>query len=133
MSGKRLKITDAEMLIMKVLWNSERTLTSNEILDQLQETNWKITTLITLAGKLIDKGFVQSVKIGRSHAHQYSAVITESEYKYIQTQGFLQSIHKGSLKSLFSTLFENYDLNPEEVDELKQFIKEKGKKEKENG
>lgn len=126
MSNKKQKITDAEMAIMQIIWDADGTLTSNEILNLLPDKKWKITTLITLAGKLIDKGFVQSVKVGRSHAHQYSALITEQEYKQIETQRFLQSIHKGSAKSLINTLFDVQNLTLEEVNELKKAIKKWG-------
>lgn len=126
MNNKKQKITESEMAIMQIIWNTVGPLTSNEILNRLPEKKWKITTLITLAGKLIDKGFVKSVKVGRSHAHHYSALITEQEYKQIETLRFIQDIHKGSTKSLFNALFDVQNLTLEEVNELKEAIKKWG-------
>lgn len=121
----RIKITDAEMCIMKVLWSAGKSLTSKEMLARLPEKKWEITTLVTLAGKLIDKGAVQSVKIGRTHAHNYSALISEDDYKLSQTRSFIETIHNGSLKSLINTLFDDKSVSDAELAELRQILRER--------
>ncbi|NUU63573.1 BlaI/MecI/CopY family transcriptional regulator [Paenibacillus agri] len=118
-----MHITAAEMEIMQVIWNSDRQMTTKEIMEQLQGK--KITTIVTLAGRLIDKGALTSVKIGRSHAHEYSAAISEEEYQQLQTQQFIRSIHKGSAKSLISSLFQGDQLTKQDITELQQFINKK--------
>lgn len=121
---KPLNITAAEMEIMQVVWNSEGTVTSSEIMAALPDK--KLTTIVTLAGRLIEKGVLTSEKIGRSHAHQYSACISEEEYKKIQTRNFLSTVHKGSAKSLLSALFDGDGLTATDLKELKDYIKKKG-------
>lgn len=83
---KPLNITAAEMEIMQVIWNTEGTVTSNEIMAALPDK--KLTTIVTLAGRLIEKGVLASEKTGRSHAHQYSALISEKEYKKFRPKPF---------------------------------------------
>lgn len=116
-------ITSAEMEILRVIWDSDRKLTTKEIMEKLPGK--KATTVVTLAGRLIDKGVLNSVKLGRSHAHEYGAAISEEEYQNKQTMEFVRSIHKGSAKSLISTLFRDEQLTKEDVEELRQFINEK--------
>jgi len=115
-----MQITKAEMEIMQVIWESGRKLTTKEIMEKFPDK--KTTTILTLAGRLLDKGALQSVKIGRSHAHEYWAAITEEEYRKLQTQSFVLSIHNGSAKSLISALFQDENLTKKDIQELREFI-----------
>lgn len=119
-------ITEAEMEIMQILWNADGSVTSKEIAAKLPDK--KLTTIITLAGRLIDKGLVKSEKVGRSHSHQYVPVISEEAYKKAQTRDFVETVHKGSAKSLLSALFENRGLTGEDVAMLQDLIERMGEK-----
>ncbi|MCL6459441.1 MAG: BlaI/MecI/CopY family transcriptional regulator [Gorillibacterium sp.] len=116
-----LNITNAEMEIMRVIWDSMSKVTTKDIMGKLPDK--KTTTILTLTSRLIDKGVLQSIKLGRSHAHEYWATVSEEEYQNIQTQNFIRSIHKGSAKSLISTLFRDETLTKNDIEELKEFIK----------
>lgn len=116
-------ITDAEMKIMKVIWGSKSPLTSKIIMEKVSQTEWKLTTVVTFLGKLIDKGFVLSEKVGRQHAYLYSSLVSEEDYKLMQTQNFVSNIHKGSYKSLINTLVKDDKLTSDDLEELHQFIK----------
>lgn len=115
-----MQITKAEMEIMQVLWESGRRMTTNEIMEYFPNKNK--TTILTLAGRLLDKGALQSEKIGRSHAHEYWAAISEEDYRKMQTKSFLLSIHNGSAKSLISSLFQAENLTKKDIEELRAFI-----------
>ncbi len=119
-----MHISDAEMEIMRIIWELDREVTTKELTELLPEK--KLTTISTLAGRLISKGALTSEKIGRSHAHKYRALITEDEYKAMETRSFLRSIHRGSVKSLISALFRDEDLTKEDIDELRSFINKGG-------
>lgn len=115
-----MQITKAEMEIMQVVWENGSRMTTKEIAEKLPDK--KITTLLTLAGRLIDKGALNSIKLGRSHAHEYWAAISEAEYQKMQTQSFVRSIHNGSAKSLISALFQDENLTKKDIEELREFI-----------
>lgn len=119
-------ITEAEMEIMQILWSADGSVTSKEIAAKLPDK--KLTTIITLAGRLIDKGLVKSEKVGRSHSHQYVPVISEEAYKKAQTRDFVETVHKGSAKSLLSALFEDRGLTGEDVAMLQDLIERMGEK-----
>jgi BlaI family transcriptional regulator, penicillinase repressor len=118
-----VNITAAEMEIMRVVWDSGKRMTTKEIMEKLPHK--KGTIIVTLAGRLIDKGALDSVKLGRSHTHEYWAVISEEEYQKMQTMQFVRSIHSGSKLSLINTLFKGEQLSREDIDELRQFIDKK--------
>ena len=105
---------------MRVVWDSDKRVTTRDIMSKLPGK--KATTILTLAGRLIDKGVLQSVKLGRSHAQEYWALISEAEYQTMQTQDFIRSVHNGSAKSLISALFLDEDLTKEEIEELRTFL-----------
>lgn len=115
-----MQITKAEMEIMEVIWKSGRRMTTKEIMEELPDK--KTTTILTLAGRLIDKGALQSEKLGRSHAHEYWAAISEEDYRKMQTKNFVLSIHRGSAKSLISSLFQDENLTKKDIEELRAFI-----------
>ena len=60
-----MKISETEMEIMKIIWDKNGKVTTSELADKMPDK--KLTTISTLAGRLIDKGCLKSEKIGRSH------------------------------------------------------------------
>ena len=119
-----MKISETEMEIMRIIWDKNDKVTTSELAEKMPDK--KLTTISTLAGRLIDKGCLKSEKIGRSHVHEYEAIISEQEYQAMQTKEFVKSIHRGSAKSLISALFRDEDFTKEDIEELKRFIEEKG-------
>lgn len=118
-----MNISKSEMEIMRIIWDKGDKVTTKELTELLPDK--KLTTISTLAGRLIDKGALKSEKIGRSHAHEYEAVISEDEYRSMQTKDFVKSIYRGSAKSLISTLFRDENFTKEDIAELKRFIDER--------
>ncbi|WP_313885900.1 BlaI/MecI/CopY family transcriptional regulator [Clostridium saccharoperbutylacetonicum] len=117
------KISDAEMEIMKIIWNKNRQVTTADILEELpKENSWKITTVMTLISRLTDKGILKVAKLGK--LNNYSAKITEEEYKAIQADNFLEDMHNGSVKNFIATLFNNKKISKEDISDLKKWLKD---------
>ncbi|NMF04802.1 BlaI/MecI/CopY family transcriptional regulator [Clostridium beijerinckii] len=117
------KISDAEMEIMKIIWKKNDQITTAEILDELpKENSWKVTTIMTLISRLTEKGILSVTKVGK--LNNYFPKITEEEYKAIQTDNFLEDMHKGSVKNFMATLFNNKKISNEDIAELKEWLKE---------
>jgi predicted transcriptional regulator len=117
------KISDAEMEIMKIIWNKNRQVTTADILEELpKENSWKITTVMTLISRLTDKGILKVTKLGK--LNNYSAKITEEEYKAIQADNFLEDMHNGSVKNFIATLFNNKKISKEDISDLKKWLKD---------
>ncbi|NOW92940.1 putative transcriptional regulator [Clostridium beijerinckii] len=117
------KISDAEMEIMKIIWKKNDQITTAEILDALpKENSWKVTTIMTLISRLTEKGILSVTKVGK--LNNYFPKITEEEYKAIQTDDFLEDMHKGSVKNFMATLFNNKKISNKDIAELKEWLKE---------
>ncbi|MBN7573968.1 CopY family transcriptional regulator [Clostridium sp. 2-1] len=117
------KISDAEMEIMKIIWKKNDQITTAEILDALpKENSWKVTTIMTLISRLTEKGILSVTKVGK--LNNYFPKITEEEYRAIQTDNFLEDMHKGSVKNFMATLFNNKKISNKDIAELKEWLKE---------
>ena len=81
-------------------------------------------TLIVLLSRLMNKGFLRARKIGRRN--EYTALVSEAEYRAVQTRTFLDQIYEGSAKGLVSNLILGDLLAEEEYEELARLL-EKGR------
>ena len=124
MSEKVPRISDAEMEVMRIVWDAGEPITSNEILDRLpSEKDWKITTVLTLASRLMEKQVLTSVKKGRTH--YYEPLMSEQDYRGAETSDFLKRIHGGSLTSFFAALNDSGEISGKDVEELKKWFAER--------
>ena len=120
---KIAKITDAEMEIMKIIWEENNEITTATILEKLpKENSWKTTTVMTLITRLIEKGILNVNKIGK--LNNYSAKVTEEEYKAVQTDVFLDDMHNGSIRNFMATLYNSRKISKKDIADLKNWIKE---------
>jgi predicted transcriptional regulator len=117
------KITEAEMEIMKIIWEENKEITTAEILEKLpKENSWKTTTVMTLVTRLIEKNILNVNKVGK--LNHYSAKVTEEEYKAVQTDVFLDDMHNGSIKNFIATLYNSRKISKKDIADLKNWIKE---------
>lgn len=117
------KMSDAEMEVMKVLWNCGGAATSPALHELLSSTKeWKQNTVITFLARLTDKGLIRAEKQGRGKASLYVALITEEEYKRCETADFLNQVHDGSMTSLMAALSGGRQLTRGQLQELKDWF-----------
>lgn len=119
MDKSQIKISDTELTIMNLLWQSGESMSSAEIFEKL-DTGWKYPTVTTLLGRLAEKGAVNYEKRGK--AYYYSTAIDESAYKATETKSFIGKMHGGSLKSMIAALYESNDLTSADIDELRRMF-----------
>ena len=62
---KNISIGEAELEIMKVIWNSKEPITSLEIGDAVANKGWKKTTIATFLTRLVEKGSLHAEKQGK--------------------------------------------------------------------
>lgn len=116
------KISDAELEIMKVIWESGFPLLFAQIVEALAENGiaWQKNTLITLLSRLMDKGYLKANKHGRKN--EYVPLVTEQDFQITQTRNFVDRIYKGNVSGLIHRLVENEMLTDTEYGELKKIL-----------
>jgi len=118
------RLPDAEFELMKIIWRSEPRITTSKIIDSLGDaSNWKPQTILTMLTRLIEKGFLTSERIGRQR--NYTAIVNEAEYMSVETDGFMSRYRGNSLGSLVKAMYDGKDMTEEEINELRQWLKEK--------
>lgn len=116
------RMSDSEREIMQFVWAAESSVSSAKLLDDLKTINkeWKPNTVLTFLARLVEKGILTSVKRGK--LNEYTALVTENEYRQFETRTFLNSVHSGSVKNLITTLYDDNDLTAEEIAELQAWF-----------
>jgi BlaI family penicillinase repressor len=117
------RISDAEWIVMKVLWNSVP-LTANEVVEALESTtDWKPKTIMTLLNRLMKKGALDFEKEGR--AYRYFPRVREADCVRAETRSFLERVYGGALKPMLAHFLEEERLSEQEIDDLKRLLDRK--------
>jgi BlaI family penicillinase repressor len=122
-----IKISDAELEVMRILWREDRPLSFTEIRKELEEkTKWSKSTMQTLVIRLRDKGIIGTQS---NYVTLYAPNISEQEYINSEGQSFLDKLFGGSAKNLVAALCRSGHLNEADINELKSYFKAGGEEE----
>ncbi|MGH4125084.1 MAG: BlaI/MecI/CopY family transcriptional regulator [Clostridium sp.] len=117
------KITEAEWLIMKTLWENEK-LTSPEIIESLKnDSTWRPTTIQTFLSRLVKKGAVGVIK--ESKSYRYYPLVLEKQLRKEETESLIDKIYNGSKKLFIKNFINDVDLTEEDIQELKKMLDNK--------
>ncbi|MGO0903561.1 BlaI/MecI/CopY family transcriptional regulator [Clostridioides difficile] len=114
------KLPEAELKVMRYIWESDKVLTSREITEAMEEKyEWKDTTTFTVLKRLQRREFLEAEKIDkRTH---YNILVKEKQYQRFETKEFIKNIHKNSVKSLISALHrDDEELDYEKLNKLEE-------------
>lgn len=113
------KIPDSELEIMLVIWEAERSVTSDYILERV-DRDWTKTTLLNLLSRLGARGFVSCEKEGRHNV--YTPLVDRDEYLQSESRSFLERMYHNSLTKMVASLYSGQSVTKEDLKELKKFI-----------
>ena len=121
MSENKKRLPDSELEVMQALWDCPSPVQRAQIEARMQETHpIAQTTLLTLLGRLAEKGFVESRKEGRSSV--YIPLVSREEYLADQSRRFVDQLCKGSV-SMFAAALCDSGLSKEDIKELRELLK----------
>lgn len=120
MVSKAIEISEAELDIIKVLWQIDKPMTAQEICDKLINKKWKYTTTSTLLSRLVEKGGVGYEKNGKSYL--YYPIIKKEDYKQSQTKNLVSKLYDGSVKNLAVSLFQTGEMSEEDIAQIKEMF-----------
>lgn len=117
------QISDAELEVMKILWEFGD-VTSTQIIERLSKiSNWKPKTIHTLIARLVAKEAISAEKIdGKSYL--YSPNISEDVYKSSASKSFLERLFNGSINLMLTSYVKEQKLSKSEIDDLKKLLEE---------
>jgi len=117
-----MAISDAESLVMEVLWE-RAPLSSEEVVDALADsTDWREPTVKTLLNRLLRKGAVAAQRDGRRYL--YRPVLAREDYVHAQSKNLLDRLFGGRVAPLVAHFSERRKLSRRDLAELKRLIEE---------
>jgi len=118
-----VKIADAELEIMRILWREKRPLKVAEFRGELEQNKgWNKSTTHTLVIRLRDKGLIEPVE--RYGVARYVPLVTEDDYILSEERALLEKF--GSVKSLALAMVRNGHLTDADIEELRDYFKNGG-------
>ena len=116
-----VKISKAELEVMKILWSEDQPVSFTDIRTKLQSTTkWKKSTINTLIRRLVDKKMISADK---QRIMYYTANISQDEYMRAEEQALFDMLYEGSAKKFVAALCQNGKLSEEDLDELKEYFR----------
>ena len=114
------QISEAESIVMRVIWQKEAATTDDIIAALAHKEQWQGTTVKTLLSRLLKKGAVRARKDGRRYI--YTAVLTHEQWLATESRGFLDRFFDGQVAPLVSYFSRQRKLSKKDVEDLKRVI-----------
>ena len=123
MGTQRPSISETEMEVMKVLWDtgSGTVRELNELLRK-RRRRWAYTTVQTLLNRLKEKGYVARDESGM--AHVFRAAVTRDKLLGWRLRELADQICGGAATPLVLNLVQANDLSEDEIESLRQILDE---------
>ena len=118
------KISNAELEVMKLLWQAGEPLSFSDIRARLKETKgWEKSTVNTLLRRLVEKGAVE-----KRGGARYSPSLSEAQFQTEVERDLIDRLYRGSAKNLVAALCGRGALTEADIDELKAYFQMGGGK-----
>jgi BlaI family penicillinase repressor len=120
------RISDAEWLVMKVLWSTPG-VTADDVVEALRgKVTWSARTIRTLINRLLKKKALKYEKEGRRY--RYSPAVNQEQCIRQERRSFVQRVYDGTIASMLAAFIDDAKLSPQDIQELKRMLdrKEKG-------
>lgn len=121
MCTRNIKISDAELEVMRVLWREDRALSLSDIRAELSDKmGWETSTIATFLRRLQKKG---AVSVQEKDVYYYMPDITKEEYTTLKKRSLIDKLYDGSTKNFVASLCQAGELTEADIDELKMYFR----------
>lgn len=116
-------ISEAEALVMDVLWRATAPASSEQVFEALaKQQKWQEPTVKTLLGRLLRKGAIRAERDQRRYL--YSPVLTRDQWLSFESKRLLGRLFGGRLAPLVAHFGQHHKLTRQDVAELKRLVAE---------
>jgi len=122
MAHPPISITEAESVVMEVLWTRSPMPTEDVITALEGEQHWQEATIKTLLNRLLKKKAIRAAKDGRRFL--YSPVITRDDWVLSESKGLLDRLFAGRVAPLAAHFSRQGKLTKRDIADLKRLIAE---------
>jgi predicted transcriptional regulator len=115
-----MSISDAESLVMEVLWERSP-MTAEDVAAALADsTDWQEPTVKTLLNRLLKKRAIAADRDGRRYL--YRPLLKRSDYVHDASVTLLDRLFNGRVAPLVAHFSERHKLSKKDIAELKRLI-----------
>lgn len=117
-----VKLTDAEWIVMKQIWQSDEPICLSELIENLREEklDWKPNTIRTFLVRLEKKGAVEVLK--ERKPFKYKPKVSREICETQAVNSVNRNLFNGSISRFISALLATRKLSDQEYEELRQII-----------
>ena len=118
-----VRISDAELEVMEVLWASDSPITATDIAERIpSQRGWSLATVKTMLSRLSAKGAIDYREEGRRYL--YSAAVARDSYVGKESRRFVDQLFGGRLSPLVARLAEEDALDDDDIAAIEAILKE---------
>jgi BlaI family penicillinase repressor len=129
----RPELTEAEWIIMKVVWENEPC-AAGTVQEALEESkDWAYSTVKTTMDRMANKSLLKITKI--RNLQLFSSAVSQEDAKKGEFRKMLKRAFDGALTPMMQFLLQQEDLSNDDLSQLREFVdnaqhnaKRKGKK-----
>lgn len=117
-----MQISEAESVVMDVLWR-QHPLGADEVMAALaSQQDWQEATIKTLLNRLLNKGAISAQKDGRRYL--YSPLLKREDWVLEESRGLLDRLFDGRVAPLVAHFSAHRKLSKKDIDELRKLLQE---------
>jgi|SRR5690606_17157871 len=117
-----MQISEAESVVMEVLW-ARSPLAAEDIVAALaRRQDWQEATIKTLLNRLLKKGAIAAEKDGRRYL--YSPLLERDDWVLEESRGLLDRLFDGRVAPLVAHFSEQRKLGRKDIAELRKLLEE---------
>ena len=115
-------ISEAESLVMEVLWQRQPLSAEDVVAALAKSTNWQEPTVKTLLNRLLKKRAICAERDGRRYL--YRPLLKRGDYVHATSKGLLDRLFDGRVAPLVAHFSERRKLSRKDIAELRRLIEE---------
>jgi BlaI family transcriptional regulator, penicillinase repressor len=117
-------ITEAESVVMEVLWAQKRPLAAEDVIAAVVDQGWQEATVKTLLNRLLTKKAIRAERDGRRYL--YSPVLKREAWVLEESETLLERVFGGRVAPLVAHFSRHRKLSRKDIAELRQLLEELG-------
>jgi BlaI family penicillinase repressor len=121
----RSRISEAEWEVMEVIWQRSPISASGVVEELVAKTAWAPTTIRTMLSRLVEKKVLAMHKLDEGVS--FTPLISREQCVQQEGESFVSRVFGGASKPLLLHFVKRAKLSPEEIRELQNMLRKKGK------
>jgi BlaI family penicillinase repressor len=121
--GRIVQISDAEWVVMEVLWRTQSAAAADVIAELADARDWNHRTVRTLLTRLVNKGALEARTAG--HRYIYRSVVSREKCVRIESRSFLDKVFAGNAADLLLHFARHSKITSAQFKQLRQLLDEK--------